>query len=197
MRTNAAPKRRRGAAALLLLFCALVMLVFAYAAIYPPRARLAAHPVRYEELVEAAAQENGLEAAHVYAVILCESSFRADVTSSVGAMGLMQIMPDTGRWIAGKFDEEERFTDEMLFSPETNIKYGCWFLGYLSRLYDGDLDTVSAAYHGGLGNVKKWLADPAYSADGLTIDTTPFPATNSYIEKVRSAYEVYTEKLKA
>jgi len=195
MQTRRRHRRRRSPAGLILLLCVLAMLVFAYAALYPRQASFSAHPVRYEQLVQAAAKENGLDQAHVYAVILCESSFRPEVVSSAGAMGLMQIMPDTGRWIAGKFGEEDAFSQEMLFSPETNIKYGCWFLGWLYDRYDGDIDTVSAAYHAGAGNVKKWLADPAYSADGKTIDTTPYPATNSYMKKVRSAYEVYKEKL--
>lgn len=194
MQTHRAARRRR-APAFFLILCVLAMLVFAYAALYPPRARIAAHPVQYEQLVERAALENGLEEAQIYAVILCESSYREQVVSSAGAMGLMQIMPDTGRWIAGKFGEEEIFTDQMLFEPETNIKYGCWFLGWLNGRFEGDLDTVTAAYHAGAGNVDKWLKDAQYSADGRTIDSTPYPATNSYIEKVHAAYEVYKEIL--
>jgi len=195
MRTGRARRARGNPAAFMLILCVLAMLVLAYASFYPKQARKMAHPVEYAPLVEAAAQENGLETAHVYAVILCESSFRPAVTSSAGAMGLMQIMPDTGRWIAGKFGEEDIFTPEMLFEPETNIKYGCWFLGWLSRRFDGDLATVSAAYHAGAGNVDKWLEDKQYSADGRTIDFTPYPATNSYMDKVGAAYEAYKEIL--
>ena len=194
MYVRAAGRRKRSARFGLLL-CALAVLVLAYAVLYPPVARRAAHPLRYEELVEAAAQEFGLEEAHIYAVILCESSFRADATSSAGARGLMQIMPETGEWIAGKFGEEDVFSADMLYDPALNIRYGCWFLSYLSRLYENDLDTVTAAYHAGAGNVRKWLANPDCSMNGRTIDTTPFPATNRYMEKVRSAYEVYTQKL--
>lgn len=197
MQTRTARRKERRPMALLLLLCALAMLVLGFAFKYPRAARDAAHPVHYASLVEAAALENGLEEAHIYAVLLCESSFRPQAVSSAGAMGLMQIMPDTGLWLAGKFGEEDIFADEMLFEPETNIKYGCWFLGWLSRRYGGDLETVSAAYHAGSGNVDKWLADPAFSADGLSLDTTPYPSTNSYMEKVRSAYEVYKEKLEA
>lgn len=179
----------------MLLVCALAMLVFVYASVYPKQAHKITHPIEYASIVQSGAQEFGLEEAHIYAVILCESSFREQAVSSVGAMGLMQIMPETGRWIAGKLGEAESFTEEKLFDPETNIRYGCWYLAYLSRLYDADLDTVSAAYHAGSGNVGKWLEDESCSADGRTIDTTPYPATNNYMEKVHSAYEIYVQRL--
>ena len=96
MRTGRARRARGNPAAFMLILCVLAMLVLAYASFYPKQARKMAHPVEYAPLVEAAAQENGLETAHVYAVILCESSFRPAVTSSAGAMGLMQIMPGSG-----------------------------------------------------------------------------------------------------
>ncbi len=178
-------------------FCVVLLafVVFAYAGVYRKKAVDMAHPVAYEEYVEKWAGEFGLEEAHVYAVILCESSFRPQAVSGAGARGLMQIMPETGAWLAGKFGEAGEFTEEKLFDPETSIRYGCWYLGYLKNRFGADLNTISAAYHAGQGNVDKWLAEPQYSADGATIDITPFDATNSYMKKVHAAYEVYVEKL--
>ena len=195
MCAHAAAPRRRRHLRLFLLLCALALFALACALIYPSVSRNAMYSTQYEDLVDAAAREFGLDRAHIYAVIQCESGFRKDAVSSAGAMGLMQIMPETGQCIAGKFGEEELFAQDMLFEPEMNIRYGCWLLSYLSGRYGGDMDTVSAAYHAGIGNVGKWLDDAKYSADGLTIDTTPFPGTNRYMEKVRKAYEVYAKKL--
>lgn len=195
MSTCAAAPRRRRSMRFFVPLCALALLALVGVLLYPAVSRNAMYPTQYEDLVDAAAREFGLEREHIYAVIRCESDFRQEAVSSAGAIGLMQIMPETGQWIAGKFHEQELFTPDMLFEPETNIRYGCWLLSYLSERYGGDMDTVSAAYHAGIGNVDKWLDDAKYSADGLTIDTTPFPGTNRYMEKVRAAYEGYTKKL--
>ncbi len=191
---RARSRRRSAPGRALLLLIVAVLAVTAYAVLWPNIARRAHYPLRFRELVEENASRFGLDEAHVYAVILCESGFRQEAVSPAGAVGLMQIMPETGAWIAGKLGEE--FREAALRDPAVNIRYGCWLLSFLSRQYDGDLDTISAAYHAGSGNVQKWLADPARSADGRTISTTPFAATNSYMEKVRHAYEEY-EKLLA
>lgn len=192
---TAVRRRRAFPARLPVLLCLLFALVLFYASAYPPRAQQMAYPMEYCDLVEGYAQEYSLDEAHVYAVILCESSFREQAKSSAGALGLMQIMPETGRWIAGRLGEGEAYTDEALLDPDTNIRYGCWYLALLSRLYGGDMDTVSAAYHAGMGNVDKWLQNGEYSRDGVAIDSTPFPATNSYMEKVHAVYEVYKERV--
>ena len=195
MRTRPARRAKRSPLPPLLAALAVAAAILVYAGVWPKIARRAQYPLACREYVEAGAAEFGLEEAHVYAVILCESSFRENAASRAGALGLMQIMPDTGRWIAGKLGEE--FQPEDLLDGATNVRYGCWFLGYLARRYGGDLDTVSAAYHAGNGNVDKWLLDPAFSADGLTIDTTPYPSTNEYMKKVHKAYDEYQKILSA
>ena len=95
-------------------------------------------------------------------MILAESSYQPEAVSSANAQGLMQLLPSTAEWIAGKFDET--YVEGCLFDPETNVKYGCWYLGFLMRRYNGDMTCASAAYHAGQGTVDRWLADPAYSA---------------------------------
>ena len=103
----------------------------------------------------------------------------------------MQIMPDTGKWIAEKL-EVEGFSEEKLFEPETNIRFGCWYLKYLLDTFSGDRRTAAAAYNAGPGNVKKWLADERYSSGGELVKI-PFKETERYVEKVQRAYEKYTE----
>ena len=142
-----------------------------------------------------AAGEYGLEPWHVAAVVRCESSFDANATSSVGARGLMQIMPDTGEWIAGKFKEADGFDPDSLYDPETNLKYGCWYLNWLMGRYDRDLTLVTSAYHAGHGTVDKWLTDSAVSPDGRTLlrDAIPYASTKAYVSRVLTAYEKYEE----
>jgi len=149
------------------------------------------YPMEYTDLICRYAGENGLEPAHVAAVILAESSYRADAVSSVNAQGLMQLLPSTAEWIAGKFDES--YVEGCLFNPETNIKYGCWYLGFLMERYDGDKTCTSAAYHSGQGTVDKWLKDPAYSADGKTLLSIPGSNADTYVNRILEYYEKYDE----
>ena len=147
--------------------------------------------VTWQELIEHYAAMYNLDPAFVTAVIRNESSFRTDAVSSVGARGLMQMMPDTAEWIAGKLDE--RYDFDLLFEAETAIRYGCWYLGYLADLFGGDTVLVCAAYHAGQGEVLGWLGDPAISPDGVTVPIRNIPITNTrtYAERVTKAYGVY------
>ena len=149
------------------------------------------YPLRYEEYVEVYAEENNLSPAFVYAVIKCESNFDKDALSNVGATGLMQIMPDTFDWINMRLGEDKPYS--LATDPETNIKYGCYLYGYLLSKY-GRVQEALAAYHAGNGNVDKWLKDEAYSSDGETLHTIPFPTTNKYVKKVILTENIY-EKL--
>ena len=149
------------------------------------------YPLKYEDYVEVYAKENNLSPAFVYAVIKCESGFDKEAVSSVGATGLMQIMPDTFSWINMKLGEKNNYS--MATDPETNIKYGCYLYGYLLSRY-GRVQEALAAYHAGIGNVDKWLDNPQYSSDGESLHTIPFPTTNKYVKKVMLTENIY-EKL--
>ena len=149
------------------------------------------YPLRYEDYVEVYAKENNLSPAFVYAVIKCESGFDKDAVSTVGATGLMQIMPDTFDWINMKLGEDKPYSAAT--DPETNIRYGCFLYGYLLTRY-GRVQEALAAYHAGIGNADKWLSDPQYSTDGKTLHTIPFPTTNMYVKKVMITENIY-EKL--
>ena len=149
------------------------------------------YPMRYEQQIRAAAQEFSLEPAYVAAVALAESSLDAQAVSSVGAIGLMQIMPSTGEWIAGKFDEE--FDVQSLYDPEVNLRYGCWYLRFLMDRYENDMRTASTAYHQGQGRVDEWLKDPAYSQDGKTLAVISSSVTDTYVDRIMENYAHYKQ----
>ncbi len=155
------------------------------------RETLQAYPIAYRELIQQYAGEQGLEPCYIAAIIMSESSFRADATSGVNAQGLMQIMPETGEWIAGKFGDT--YTEGCLYDPATNIRYGCWYMGFLMNRYNGDMTCSSVAYHSGQGDVDRWLKDPAYSPDGRTLAVIPGENANTYIERVLNFYDKYKE----
>ena len=151
-----------------------------------------AHPIYYKDLIEQYADANNLHPAFVEAIILNESSYRTDAVSSVGARGLMQMMPDTAQWIARKLDVSGYSFDRM-YDAETNIRFGTWYLGYLSRLFRGDPVLVAAAYHAGQGEVTGWLSNPAMSEDGVTIKLENMidGPTKKYAGRVTQAYGIY------
>lgn len=144
----------------------------------------------YPDEIIAYADEYDLDRYLVAAVIHTESGGRADAVSPHGATGLMQLMPDTARWIAEKQGRED-YADAELYTPEKNIGAGCWYLDYLMDKY-GSERCALAAYNAGPGNVDKWLSDPKYGSDGALI-TIPFGETEEYLIRVDNAYEKYRE----
>lgn len=149
------------------------------------------HPIKFENYVEKYSRENGLDKYLVYAVIKTESRFDPSSVSDVGARGLMQIMEETFDWLKFRMeDEDTRFLD--MYDPETNIRYGCWLLGYL---YDefGNVEATMAAYHAGRGRVNEWLSDKSISKDGVHLDVIPISDTAHYVDKITRAMKIYKE----
>lgn len=148
------------------------------------------YPLLYPDLIEKYAGEYQLDPYLVAAVIHVESRNRSDAVSSKGAVGLMQVKPDTGEWIAEKLKKE--FSPDNLTDPETNIEMGCWFLRFLFDRFEV-ADTAIAAYNAGHGRVNEWLGDEKYSQDGEVLTAIPFKETREYVEKIQRAYEKYRE----
>lgn len=151
------------------------------------------HPLKYTEYVEKYAEQYKVPKTLIYAIIKTESDFQSNAVSRVGAVGLMQMMPSTFKDITENFLYENLDTG-MLYDPETNIRYGVFYLSWLKTFYD-NWDCVLAAYNGGLGNVDKWLKDKDISEDGKTliVKNIPFEETRNYVKKVNKAEEKYTE----
>ena len=194
-RVRAARRRRHRRRTLLTIFAsALIVLIAlgAWALFGRGRMDLSRYPMTYAPEIRAAAAEFSLDPAYVASVVLAESSFDAEAVSSVGAIGLMQIMPDTGEWIAGKL-EDEPFDVQRLYQPEVNLRYGCWYLRFLLDRYDGDMYTASTAYHQGQGRVDQWLEDPQYSQDGRTLTAISSAVTDTYVNRIMESYANYQE----
>ena len=151
------------------------------------------HPQQYTQLVETYAAKYNLQPAFVCAIILNESSFRPTAESGIGARGLMQLMEGTASWINSEYLHLPDYSFQKLWDPEVNIMFGCWYLRYLSSLFNGDPVLVASAYHAGQGNVKLWLANRAYSGDGvsLAVENIPTDDTRSYVRKVVRDYAIY------
>ncbi|MDO9584572.1 MAG: transglycosylase SLT domain-containing protein [Desulfomicrobium sp.] len=150
-------------------------------------------PLPHKEIVFAEASATGLRPALVYGVTRQESLFMSDVGSSAGALGLMQIMPQTGKRIAG-WHGEKLSHPMLLLQPERNIRYGTT---YLRRQLD-DLQNhpflATAAYNAGQSRVKGWLPSTPMPAD-VWVETIPFNETRNYVEKVAAYTAIYETRL--
>ena len=153
------------------------------------------YPLMYRDLITAIASEYNLAPSLIASVIMNESSFRPGAESSVGARGLMQIMPDTAEWIAHKLHMDNYRLDK-LYEPDTNIRFGCWYLNYLGTLFNGDPLCVVCAYHAGQGEISSWLSNPSYSSDGLSLilNNLPEGPTKQYAGRVTRDYGIYKAK---
>jgi soluble lytic murein transglycosylase len=136
----------------------------------------ARYPLRYEHIVRGHARNYDLDPALVAAVIYQESKFDAEARSDSGAVGLMQLLPETARGIATRTGGSA-FRDDDLLDPELNVRYGCWYLRHLLRKY-GSLEDALAAYNGGQGNVDRGIR---------------YAETRHYVERVLHLRDVYAK----
>jgi soluble lytic murein transglycosylase len=143
-------------------------------------------PLSDASVIRAQAADKQLDPALIAAVIYAESKFEPR-TSSAGALGLMQILPETANFIAGK-SGGTRFTTSDLATPAINLAYGSWYLRYLLHHYDGRELPAIAAYNAGLANVDRWLA---HSGGSLSVGDIPFPETQAYVQRVLQAQREY------
>ena len=153
----------------------------------------AQYPCRYADMVTRYAEMYDLDPLVLYAFIRTESNFNPNAQSDAGARGLMQITEVTFDWIKLKIAPDEALTFDDLFDPETNIRFGSYFVAYCLQRYGTDLATAAAAYHSGVGTVNELLADSACSPDGQTLSHYPYPQMRRYVHKITTAYQRYQE----
>jgi soluble lytic murein transglycosylase len=151
------------------------------------------YPLEHAGAIRSGAARYDLDPALVAAVVYAESKFDEYAVSSQGAVGLMQILPETAEQIA---DESGgvTFTTEDLEDPRINVRYGSYYLRQALDAYDGDLRAAIASYNAGMGAVNEWVR--AARADGrkLRLKDMPYPETRAYVEKVLEARRVYREE---
>jgi soluble lytic murein transglycosylase len=147
-------------------------------------------PRAYEAEVRAAAERHGVDPNLLLAVMRVESVYNPRIISYAGAIGLMQIMPRTGGFIANRLDRDG-FTVDQLLEPEVNIDFAAWYLASLLDRFDGRVPLAVASYNGGPHNVRHWMRDrPNMSLDAFC-ETIPFGQTHRYVRRVLTHYEAY------
>lgn len=148
------------------------------------------YPIYYEEDIRQSAAVYGIDPLMVAAVIRVESKFKEENVSHVGAIGLMQLMPDTATWVA-KESGIPYSGIEDLSNPQTNIKLGTWYLSYLSKQFNGNWVTAVAAYNAGPNRVNRWLTAKSWDGTLDTAETIPVGETRHYVQRVFYSYDKY------
>jgi len=148
------------------------------------------YPLEHTGAIRAAARRYDLEPALVAAVIYAESRFDEHAQSSQGAVGLMQVLPETADQIAGE-SGGVTFTTADLEDPAVNVRYGCYYLRHALDAWDGDLRAAIASYNAGMGAVAEWRMDGG--GRPLRLRDIPYPETRAYVKKVLEARRVYRD----
>jgi soluble lytic murein transglycosylase len=148
-------------------------------------------PLSNADVIRQQAAEKHLDPALIAGVIYAETKFDAR-TSSAGAQGLMQILPQTALFLARR-SRATTFTTNDLSTPQVNIAYGSYYLRYLLDHYHGNTMLALAAYNGGEANVDRWIDEARGQGRRLWIDEIPFPETRDYVARVLRAQRDYRQ----
>jgi soluble lytic murein transglycosylase len=146
-------------------------------------------PLADASIIRQQAAEKHLDPALIAGVIYAETKFDPR-TSPAGALGLMQMMPETAQYLAHQ-SGGTTFTTADLAEPTVNIAYGSYYLRYLLNHYHGHELLAIAAYNGGITNVDRWLAEARAEGHGFAIGDIPFSETRAYVERVMQAQRDY------
>ncbi len=149
-------------------------------------------PLKYSDVIRQQAGEKHLDPALVAGVIYAETKFEPR-DSAAGAVGLMQMMPQTANFLARR-SGATTFRTADLGDPQVNIAYGSYYLRYLLNEYHGNVTLALAAYNGGESNVNRWVAEARANGQSLTVDDIPFPETRAYVARVLGAEKRYRQK---
>lgn len=159
------------------------------------------YPIEYKADIQVSAENYRIDPFFIASIIRVETNYRPDQTSKKGAVGLMQIMPETANWIVERAGYSEE-TMRRLERPDVNIEVGAWYLQSLSQQFDeyflyqskvNQMTLIAAAYNAGPGNVQKWLESGTWDGKYETLDRVPFGETRHYVQRVVYYYNKYVK----
>lgn len=149
------------------------------------------YPTLYYEQIVSEAEETELDPLLVLAIAKVESGFNPDAVSPVGAVGIMQLMPDTARWLAGRLGEA--YLADELADVEYNIHLGTRYLRFLLDYWGGDINRAVASYNAGQTKVAEWLNSGVWDGTLAAADNIPYQETRDYLKRVLAVYQQYQE----
>jgi len=152
----------------------------------------------YQNEIVTYANKNNIDPFLVAAVIKNESGFKPGAVSPVGAIGMMQIMPETGEWIARQMGLSS-YHVQRLYDPQTNIRMGCWYLSELKYEFRGNMVLQMLAYNAGRGNTHLWMSANGWDYEFGKITNIPYEESRGYVTSVLhdrdEYYRLYKDKV--
>lgn len=179
----------------LLIICAALLATYLLISL-PAIQKKFLYPFPYRSTVENYSMRWNVDKFLAVAVMKVESNFQESAHSQSGAVGLMQIMPETASWIAHQLGEEPNqiaFDLKNLREPDTNIRYGTWYLAELEDEFNGNDVLALAAYNAGRGNVRAWMEQNHWNEYFNDVDKIPYAETRDYVKRVLHCRERYSE----
>jgi len=144
----------------------------------------------YQQDIITYSEKNKVDPFLIAAIIKNESNFKHKAVSGVGAVGLMQIMPDTGRWIAEQMGLAD-YKDSDLYQTRTNIRMGCWYVGELEHEFQHNLVLLMIAYNAGRGQTHDWMQENGWDYNFNDTKAIPYADTREYVAKVLQDRDKY------
>ncbi len=174
---------------------AAVLVVFLFAVFYligTPLIWKWMYPIKYQEEIIEASRRYHVDPALILAIIRTESAFDHEQVSKKGAIGLMQLMPDTAQWVIRQAGFEP-MAQEYLDNPKVNIDVGTWYVSFLLKKYNGNQVLAIAAYNAGPGKVNSWLEGEKWNGSRDHIEDIPYGETRHYVQRVLYYQERYRQ----
>ena len=159
---------------------------------FPSTQKKVLYPFPYRAEIEKFSKTYQVDKFLAISVMKVESNFHENACSGSGAIGLMQLMPETADWIAYCLNEESPSIEEM-HDCEKNIKYGIWYLAELEEEFFGNDILALAAYNAGRGNVQHWIQENGWKKNFSDVDAIPYDETRNYVKRVLQCREKYSE----
>ncbi|MCR5834208.1 MAG: lytic transglycosylase domain-containing protein [Selenomonadaceae bacterium] len=179
----------------LLMSCVVIFAIYFFISM-PSVQKKFLYPFPYRSTVENYSARWNVDKFLAISVMKVESNFSKEACSRSGAIGLMQIMPETAAWIAyqlGETPDEYAEDLEHLNNPEINIRYGTWYLSELKEEFKGNEVLILAAYNAGRGNVREWMEKNNWSYDFSDVDKIPYAETRDYVKRVLHCRKKYAK----
>lgn len=148
------------------------------------------YPLPYRDVLVREGARWGEDPLLLAAIIRVESKWDPAATSQRGARGLMQMMPETGAWVARRLNWPS-FQPELLYQPEACIALGATYFDYLRSQFGGSEVLALAAYNGGQGRVRAWLADRVWTGESASLGQIPVPETRDFVRRVLTDHRRY------
>ncbi|AZK48080.1 lytic transglycosylase domain-containing protein [Paenibacillus lentus] len=151
------------------------------------------YPIYYKEEIKLHAQKHDLDPLMVAAIIRVESNYKTGSESRKGALGIMQIMPETAKWVIEQSKLPDISLDKVKEESDANIAIGTWYLKSLYEQFEGNEIAMIAAYNAGPTNVRNWLRSGKWDGRLESVKNIPFGETRHYVQRVTHYYDQYSD----